>query len=347
MKPSAETKTFPARPVAKGHSSNGDARRKTFRFRTIETRILIENFLDHLVSERGYSKVTRCGYWCDLSQFLHFLHDTSPAERIADLSPAHLRAYQTAICQQRDRRRGTPLSLKSISNKLSTVRMFFRWLVRSGHLLADPSAVFVLPKYRKNPPSYIPTPKEIARIIDACPRSPFGIRDRAVIELLYGSGIRSGELRTLTIDGVDFENGTVRVHGKGGRDRVVPMGTAAANALKEYLARARPALFRAPTNILFLNYQGGPFKFNRVADILHDACKAAGITRRIHPHLLRHACATHMLQGGANLRHVQVQLGHASIHTTQIYTHLNITDLKRVHRKTHPRELDRVPSLDA
>ena len=302
-----------------------------------EAAALADKFKEHFAA-RSLSKRTPDDYAVYISRFLRWLRENIPVDSLADLTPAHLRAYQTAIYKSKTRRANAPLSLYTISSILIPLRTFFRWLVRSGYLLADPSTSIALPKLPHQIPRGIPTPREVARIIAACPDTPLGVRDRAVVELLYGAAIRNSELCALGQDDVDLECGTVRVHGKGGRERVVPCGAAAVSAIRAYLKTSRPRLARSATAALFISCRGRALRLQTPDDILRGRTRKAGIKKRIHPHLLRHACATHMLHGGANLRHVQAQLGHASLNTTQIYTHLTITDLRRVHAKTHPRE---------
>jgi integrase/recombinase XerD len=240
---------------------------------------------------------------------------------------------------EKAREGGGRLSAGTQRHRLEVLKSFFGWLWREGKLLMNPASQVVLPKIRRRLPQAHLTPKEAIRLMEATGCStPLRMRDRAIVELLYATGIRNAEIRSLTL--ADVCEGTLTIRGgKGGKDRVVPMGKMAAAALSDYLQEARPALaVKDGVANVFLTKHGLPLDAHAVIDAVKHAAQAAGIKKPIHPHSLRHACATHMLRGGADIRHIQKLLGHASLQTTQIYTLVEIGDLKAVHRLYHPRE---------
>jgi len=225
-----------------------------------------------------------------------------------------------------------------VSRVLSAVRSFHRFLVSEGIAPHDPTSEVVRPRI----PRPLPHPlsvEGVRRLIEAPDRStPTGLRDRAILELLYGSGVRVSELTGLDVDDLDLEGGFVRVVGKGGKEREVPVGRHAQHALSSYLTRARPGLAGQRTRgALFLNTRGGRLSRQACAKLLGAYAARAGIGRRVSPHDLRHSFATHLLEGGADVRVVQELLGHASVATTQIYTLVTREHLREVYYAAHPR----------
>jgi integrase/recombinase XerD len=233
---------------------------------------------------------------------------------------------------------GVPYRASSVARSLSAVRAFHRFCLTEGDVERDPTAGVVRPKLPRRLPRPL-TVEEMRRLLDA-PRheTPAGSRDRAFLELLYGAGLRVSELVSLDVDDVDLELPGVRVLGKGGRERDVPIGTYAVRALEDYLVRARPELAsRASGSALFLNQRGGRLTRQGVTLLLERSARSAGIRRRVSPHVLRHSFATHLLEGGADVRVVQELLGHASVATTQIYTLVTREHLLEVYATSHPR----------
>ena len=237
------------------------------------------------------------------------------------------------------------MSIATQAARLSVVRSFFRYLVKSDVLLYDPSAGLELPKRKGILPRSILSKQEVARLLAAPDATtPLGLRDRAMIEVLYSTGIRNAELRALQVYDLDLERGLLRVNeGKNAKDRVVPLGEVACTWLREYLGEARPRLLAGhrdaggePT--VFLSKNGKRLVPLGVLYPLKKHARKAGIERVVTPHTLRHTFATHLLAGHADIRHIQAMLGHASVATTQIYTRVEVTDLKAVHRRCHPRE---------
>lgn len=283
------------------------------------------------------------------------------AEKIRGLSPHTVRAYQADLARYfewAERRGANPLhpshrelrgflaeldaagySRRTIARRLAAVRSFMRYLHDSGVHTADTSVVIATPKIPRTLPSVL-ADEAVAALLDAPdPTTPIGIRDRAVLELLHATGIRVSELSGLTRSAVDLRRGSATVLGKGGRERVVPVHRLALRRLDHYLAEGRPRLVCAgrPTEALFLSVRGNPMSPDAVRRMLKKHLSTTGEAMSISPHTLRHTFATHLLEGGADLRSVQELLGHVALSTTQIYTHISTRRLQDVHRRAHPR----------
>jgi integrase/recombinase XerD len=238
---------------------------------------------------------------------------------------------------------GAPLTLGSQLGCLAPLKTWFRWLSREHHILANPAADLDLPRQKKRLPRSVPSVQEVEAIIrEAEPATPQGLRDRALLEMLYATGLRRMEIVGVSIYDVDLRRGLLWVkHGKGGRERVVPLGDRAGAWLSKYLSEARPELVAIDTEALFLTDYGEPVSPHYVANKVKRYMGFAGVDKPGSTHLLRHACATHMLEGGADIRFIQEMLGHANLETTEIYTHVSIDKLIAVHRATHPSRLER------
>lgn len=288
---------------------------------------------------KGYSPRTVGTYGPHLETFQAWA-ESCRITGCQDLAVDVLRAYQGEIAGRLSQYQ-RPLSLSAQAGMLGAVRGFCAFLAQRGVLLVDPGQSLEMPRTRRHGPPYgIPTPPEIARILKVPnTKTPTGLRDRAVLEVLYSTGVRNAELRSLRVWDVDLGEGTLAVfRGKGRKDRVVPLGRQARRWLGEYLARVRPLWARtktAPT--LFLTTQGNALNFRNLNKMVRAAARAARVTKRVTVHTFRHACATHMLQNGADIRYIQKLLGHRSLLSTAVYTHLEIRDLKRIHRRCHPR----------
>jgi integrase/recombinase XerD len=233
---------------------------------------------------------------------------------------------------------GEPYRATTVARMLSTVRTFHRFVVREGLLEDDPTAGVVRPRLPRALPHPL-TVGEVAGILEA-PRTeePAGLRDRAILELLYGAGLRVSELTSLDVDDLDLEAASVRVLGKGGKERDVPVGRMARDAVAAYLTRGRPALAGPRSRAaLFLNARGGRLTRQSCSRLLDAHARASGIRRTVTPHDLRHSFATHLLEGGADVRVVQELLGHASVATTQIYTLVTSEHLRTAYDAAHPR----------
>ncbi len=296
----------------------------------------VQRFLDHLSVERGLSGNTVAAYRRDLSRYARFMKGRGirGARRVDELTVAAFIAQLSASTHGD----GKPYRASSVVRALSSVRSFHRFLVREGESDRDPAIGVVRPRLHRGLPRPMSV-DEAGRLLEAPPEgTATGIRDRAILETLYGAGLRVSELVGLDVDDVDIEEGSVRVLGKGGKERKVPLGRFAREALAAYLTIARPALATPRSrSALFLNLRGGRLTRQGCAGILAVHVKRAGIARHVTPHTLRHSFATHLLEGGADVRVVQELLGHASVATTQTYTLVTKEHLREVYFTAHPR----------
>jgi len=227
---------------------------------------------------------------------------------------------------------------------MSAVRQFTSFLYERDYIVSDPGRDIQYAKIPKTLPRSILTKTEARRIIHAPDiKTALGYRDRVILEVLYTSGIRKQEVIQLTLNDVDYHDGILKIeNGKGGKDRIVPLGRIACRYLENYIKSVRPELIKDPyNNHLFLSLKGNRLSKNMIWELVKKYAKKAKIKKNVHPHTFRHTCATAMLKNKADLNTIRKILGHASLNTTQIYTHLNITDLKAVHKKCHPREKDK------
>ncbi|MEE9167569.1 MAG: site-specific tyrosine recombinase XerD [Candidatus Neomarinimicrobiota bacterium] len=296
------------------------------------TRSHLAEFLISVRVERNLSPNTIEAYEHDISRYLTFLDEREGISSSDDVKPRHVREYLRNLSD-------LPLVPSSIRRNLSAVRTYHQFLVEEGFSSTDPSELLEAPRLPKKLPTVL-TVEEVEKLLQVIDhRHDLGKRDRAMLELLYSAGLRVSELVTLTMMSLLANRGWVRVFGKGSKERVIPLGSHASTWLETYMNEARPTLSKRGkrTDVLFLNHRGDPISRKGVWKIVRQAGKAAGIRKPVSPHTLRHSFATHLLEGGANLRAVQEMLGHADISTTQIYTHLDKSYLKEVHRTYHPR----------
>ncbi len=295
--------------------------------------VTVEGFLAHASVERGLSPRTIEAYGRDLSRFVAYLERKSVA-RPGDVKREHLAGFSVSLERQ-------GLGARSRARALVACRRWLRYLGAVGALEGDPTDGVALPGFASPLPRRLRI-DETAALIDAVDLStPLGLRDRAMLEVLYGAGLRVSELVSLPMGAVDVRTGLIRVLGKGRKERIVPLGEPALEALAEYLETGRPVLARSAvreTDALFLSRRGSAMTRQNFFGRLRDAAKLAGIPAdRISPHVLRHAFATDLLEGGADLRVVQSLLGHADLSTTQIYTHVSRKRLKETVEERHPR----------
>jgi integrase/recombinase XerC len=293
----------------------------------------MRRYAAHLATERRASPHTIRAYLGDLAEYAAHLAEVGAP--VVPGSPALVRGYVA-------RAAGTAAAA-SLGRKLSTLRSFYRFLVREGLAPGNPARAFASPRRPKRLPQVLPE-EEVAALVEAPDggEGPLALRDRAFLELLYASGLRVSELTGLDVDHVDLGRGLVRVLGKRSKERIVPFGGAAAGALRRWLEEGRPVLAAAGAPAggaaaLFLNRRGGRLTQRSVARRLERWVVAAGLPRHVHPHVLRHCFATHLLGNGADLRGIQELLGHASLSTTQRYTHLDWKRLAEVYDRAHPR----------
>ncbi|MEO8024774.1 site-specific tyrosine recombinase XerC [Polaromonas sp.] len=264
----------------------------------------------------------------------------------AEVTRPILQRYQRHLYLLR-KKDGKPLAWSSQVNRLTPVVAFFKWLTREGHILTNPAADLDLPKAPHRLPQHLLSVAQVSQVLNQPDTATLaGLRDRAILETLYSSGIRRSELAHLKITEVDTERGTLMVRlGKGAKDRFVPLGERACAWVQRYLLEVRPELLSGDTLVLFLNDWAQPFEPHQLSALARRYMQAAGFASG-SCHALRHACATHMLDGGADIRFIQALLGHSELTTTQIYTHVAIDKLKAVHALTHPARLERVPKPD-
>jgi integrase/recombinase XerD len=296
-------------------------------------------FLNHLSLERGLSPNTIDSYRIDLKRYIKFLTEkkASSLEEIKE-------DYITSLIGQLPR---LGLKATSITRNLTAIKSFHKFLAREGYTRSNPAGAIESPKLWRKLPTVLDQ-HEMERLIDQPEKEVhikkgttirLVLRDKAILEFLYATGVRISELIGMTRKNLLLEVGLVRVIGKGQKERVIPIGEKAIEAMKEYLSNLRPQLANQNSrDVLFLNRRGGRLSRMGVWKILRKYVNRAGIKKKVSPHTIRHSFATHLLEGGADLRAVQEMLGHADISTTQIYTHLDREYLKEVHRTFHPRE---------
>jgi len=310
----------------------------------VDTGALVDDFLRHLRTERRLSPHTVSAYSGDIRRFAGFL--SREGIGVKDFGRAHLLKYLVHLREEvpagkggtekgGSRKRG--MAARSAARNVSSLRSFFGFLAREGVVEGSPVAEVRAPRIGRPLPKYL-TVTQVERLLDAPDRTLEGIRDRAMFMLMYASGLRASEVVTLRMENVDRDAGFLRVLGKGGKERVVPVADRALEDLATYLSTARTAfLKKGVSSALFLSKRGKAITRQTLWNRIRHWALLAGIDERISPHTLRHSFAGHLLAGGADLRAVQAMLGHADIATTQIYTHVTPERLRDIHRKHHPR----------
>jgi integrase/recombinase XerD len=288
----------------------------------------VDQFLLYLKIERGLADNTISAYGRDLAVFLNFLENRSLS----------LERVQTADIEAYLREMRRTVSARSTARALSSIRMFFRFLIAERFREINPARLIDSPKLDKRLPDVL-SAAEVEKLLSSpSGERPASLRDRAMLELLYATGLRVSELVGLRIRSINLEAGFVRTMGKGAKERVIPIGQKAVEAVRAYLDRGRLAFVKQGTGSeLFLSYRGRAISRQGFWKIIKNHALKAGITKNLSPHSIRHSFASHLLEGGADLRSVQFMLGHADIATTQIYTHVTHSRLKEVHEKFHPR----------
>jgi len=290
----------------------------------------LATYLDYLTVERGASPHTLDAYRRDLRRFIGFMTERG-REDIGTVTPEDVLAFIAYL-------RGLDLSANSVNRSLAAIRGFYRFLSKERKTLASPVDRLATGKTWMLLPNVLSI-HDIDRLL-AQPgmNSPAAMRDSAILEMLYATGLRVTELIELTVHGIDWQAGFVVVMGKGRKERVTPMSRTAYDLLRRYVEEARGALLKGRmSNSLFVNKSGGKFTRQGLWKLVKKYARAAGMEEKVHPHTFRHTYATHLLEGGADLRAVQVMLGHADIATTQIYMHITRDRLKSVHKRFHPR----------
>ena len=300
-------------------------------------RNLVNQFLEHLRYERNVSAHTLRNYSSDLEQFKYFLTagEKRKAPDVSEIDHLTIREWMASLHTAQK-------SKRSMARKLAALRTFFQFLVREGMLEMNPAKLVSTPRLEKKLPKHLSIEEAIRFIESPDPETDLGKRDRAMLELMYATGVRVAELTTLNLPDVDFKNQLVRVTGKRRKQRIVPFGDPAGVAIRNYLEVRDKFLLNAPISkrddeALFLNYQGTRITTRSVGRMVEKYILICAGMHNISPHALRHSFATHLLDSGADLRDIQELLGHARLSTTQVYTHVSMEKLIQVYDKAHPK----------
>lgn len=286
----------------------------------------LKAFLNYLSLERNYSPNTIAAYTRDITEFQKFLGEEKNLTAVSELD---LKKYLVYLLQKKQSRR-------TVARKMIALRSFYRFLKKRGIITVNPTQTLELPKIPKTLPEVLTVEEAVNLIENQETSTPLALRNKALVELFYGAGLRIGEIAGLNLKDIDLNQGYVRVTGKGRRQRIVPLGSYALKAVKMYLEKGRPFL-KPNSEKLFLNQRGEGLTSRGIRLIITNIVKKAGLSRKITPHTFRHSYATHLLEGGADIRSVQELLGHKRLSTTEIYTHLSQERLREVYLKAHPR----------
>jgi len=295
----------------------------------------VRDFLDYLLVEKGYSNNTIAAYRNDLSQLVQYLLREGRMASPVDWRKVDKNTIVNYLLYLKEREYAS----STVARKIAAVKSFFHYLFQNGFLADDPTATLDSPKVKKRLPRAV-SPEEIERLLAVAKgESPKALRDGAMLELLYATGMRVTELISLNLDDVDLEASTVRCYGKGAKERILPIHRRAVEALQRYLEKGRPQLLHngGDERALFLNPRGQRLTRQGLWLIVKEYVQEAGLAPHVTPHTLRHSFATHMLNRGADLRNVQHLLGHASLSTTQVYTRVSSERLREIYNEAHPR----------
>lgn len=299
---------------------------------------LEKQFLNHLRLEKALSENTISNYSYDIKFFIEYLTNERKLYDIKSVDEEAVEKYVYFLRNQKNKN-GDYYSVKSINRYISTLKSFFRFLLSEREITKNPSEIIESPKTARNLPQVLSI-REIDSMLSKTDNSDvLGLRDRAMMEVMYASGLRVSEVTSLAISNILSGEGILRVYGKGSKERIVPIGSSALQYLGKYLEKSRPYLKKPYSDdTVFLNHRGRKMSRMAVWNIISKYAKSAGIKKSIHPHTLRHSFATHLLEGGADIRIIQEMLGHSDISTTQIYTHVDREYLIEVHKTFHPRK---------
>jgi integrase/recombinase XerC len=301
---------------------------------------LTDSFIDYLRSQKGYSDHTVKNYQVDLDHFLKFLVNKEKSTGKKQIAP-ELESIDFLVIREYLGRLYGRYKRTTIARKLSTIRSFFYFLERKGLVQGNPAAHISSPKRGRYIPTHLPV-DEMFRLLEGPDRAkPLGLRDLAILEVLYSCGIRVSELSGLNLSSIEFDQRLVKVLGKGNKERIVPIGRKALRAIQDYVEATLPLRKKAQREPqdepLFINFRGGRLTTRSIGRVVKKYASQCGLMTEITPHSLRHTFATHLLDGGADLRSVQELLGHVSLSTTQKYTHVSLEKLMEVYDKAHPR----------
>ncbi|MBP1045787.1 tyrosine recombinase XerC [Enterococcus sp. BWM-S5] len=291
-----------------------------------------ELFFNYLIVERGYSEKTKIAYKNDLTHFLDFLKKSGDADYLL-IDHLDVRTYLGELYDKQ-------YSRNSVGRKVASLRSFYQFLLKNEQIEENPFSYVHLKKKQQRLPRFF-YEKEMTALFDSAQGDkPLELRNRALLEILYGTGIRLSECATLTIERVDFSMSTLFITGKGGKDRYVPFGSFASDTVADYLENGRKPLmekYGKDHQYIFVNHRGDPITPKGIEYVLNQLIKKSSLSSDIHPHMLRHTFATHLLNNGADMRTVQELLGHANLSTTQIYAHVTRESLQKNYRTFHPR----------
>ncbi|PLS01645.1 site-specific tyrosine recombinase XerD [Neobacillus cucumis] len=292
----------------------------------------LKSFLDYLIVEKGLAKNTIISYERDLKSYLHYLKSVEVIHTLKEIQRIHIIHFLNFLKDQKK-------SSKTIARHIASIRAFHQFLLREKAAEQDPSVLIEIPKLERALPKVLSL-MEVEKLLNAPnPNDHFGLRDKAMLELLYATGIRVSELIGLEIEDIHLTLGFIRCVGTGNRERIIPIGKTALAAIKQYIENGRPLFVKEKhkDDAFFLNHQGHRLTRQGFWKILKKLAQEAGIDKELTPHTLRHSFATHLLENGADLRAVQEMLGHADISTTQIYTNISKSKIRDVYSKFHPR----------
>ncbi len=297
---------------------------------SIRRRFHLEQFEDYMLFERSLADNSQAAYGRDVESFVLEMRRLG-LDSPKDVARSHVAEYLNRLAE-------AELAASSLARKSSSIRLYFRFLAGEGLISHDPTDTLELPRLSRRLP-HVLSLQEIMSLIGAIDRQSLGgLRDTALLETMYATGMRVSEVTGLPLQNLHLDRGIVLVFGKGSKERIVPVGDAAIRALRDYLEHERPILDRGKgSGRVFLNLRGTPLTRMGIWKILRKYALLAGVENEVHPHVLRHSFATHLIENGADLRAVQEMLGHADIVTTQIYTHLSNETLRQIHRDYHPR----------
>lgn len=295
---------------------------------------ILDDYLQFVQLEKGLGELSVDAYSRDLVRYLGFLDKVRGLKDPESIDVHHIEAFLEELVSME-------LAPTTLARNISSIRNFHKFMVNEDYSKSNPASIIDLPKKSRKLPDVL-NPVEVDLLLNSfeVEDNPAHVRNRAILEVMYGAGLRVSELTELSMEQLFFEIGFIRVIGKGNKERLIPIGEPAIDASKFYIQSVRPGFIKNKDSTdgkVFLNQRGTPISRMSIWNIIQEAAKLAGITKKVYPHILRHSFATHLIEGGADLRAVQEMLGHVSIMTTEIYTHVDRTLLHQVHKQFHPR----------